>query len=163
MENMIKKTTIMDADGIRRALVRIAHEIIERNKGVDDVALVGIHTRGVPLAERIAAEIKKIEDVAVPVGALDITLYRDDLTTLGYHPVVRGTEIGFDLPAPSGPPSTPSWIWAAPGRSSWLCWWTAVTANCPSALITPARTYRRRAGNWWKSPWRKRARRMKSF
>lgn len=69
MENMIKKTTIMDADGIRRALVRIAHEIIERNKGVDDVALVGIHTRGVPLAERIAAEIKKIEDVTVPVGS----------------------------------------------------------------------------------------------
>ncbi|MEE3381442.1 MAG: bifunctional pyr operon transcriptional regulator/uracil phosphoribosyltransferase PyrR [Succiniclasticum sp.] len=97
MENMIKKTTIMDADGIRRALVRIAHEIIERNKGVDDVALVGIHTRGVPLAERIAAEIKKIEDVTVPVGSLDITMYRDDLTTLGYNPVVRGTEIDFDL------------------------------------------------------------------
>lgn len=59
MADMIKKTTVMDADGIRRALVRIAHEIIERNKGVDNVALVGIHTRGVPLAERIAAEIRK--------------------------------------------------------------------------------------------------------
>ena len=97
MADMIKKTTVMDADGIRRALVRIAHEIIERNKGVDNVALVGIHTRGVPLAERIAAELRKIEGAAVPVGSLDITLYRDDLTTLGYNPVVRGTELDFDL------------------------------------------------------------------
>lgn len=97
MKNIIKKTTIMDEDGIRRALVRISHEIVEKNKGVDHVALVGIRTRGVPLAERIAAEISKIEGVRVPVGSLDITLYRDDLTTMGYSPVIHGTEIDFDL------------------------------------------------------------------
>ena len=87
----------MDADGIRRALVRIAHEILEKNRGVEHVVLVGIRTKGVPLARRIAAEIKKIENKEIPVGSLDITLYRDDLTTMGYNPVIRGTEIDFDL------------------------------------------------------------------
>ena len=97
MKNVIKKTTIMDADGIRRALVRIAHEILEKNRAVEHVVLVGIRTKGVPLARRIAAEIKKIENKEIPVGSLDITLYRDDLTTMGYNPVIRGTEIDFDL------------------------------------------------------------------
>lgn len=97
MKNIIKKTSIMDEDGIRRALVRIAHEITERNRGVENVALVGIRTRGVPLAARIAEEIQKIENVAVPTGSLDITLYRDDLTTMGYNPVIHGTEIDFDV------------------------------------------------------------------
>ena len=87
----------MDADGIRRALIRIAHEITEKNRGVENVALVGIRTRGVPLAARIAEEIQKIENVEVPVGSLDITLYRDDLTTMGYNPVIHGTEIDFDI------------------------------------------------------------------
>ena len=87
----------MDADGIRRALIRIAHEITEKNKGVENVALVGIRTRGVPLAARIAEEIQKIENVKVPTGSLDITLYRDDLTTMGYNPVIHGTEIDFDV------------------------------------------------------------------
>ena len=87
----------MDADGIRRALIRIAHEITEKNKGVENVALVGIRTRGVPLAARIAEEIQRIENVKVPTGSLDITLYRDDLTTMGYNPVIRGTEIDFDV------------------------------------------------------------------
>ncbi|MBR2182396.1 MAG: bifunctional pyr operon transcriptional regulator/uracil phosphoribosyltransferase PyrR [Acidaminococcaceae bacterium] len=94
---MIKKTSIMDADGIRRALIRIAHEITEKNRGVENVALVGIRTRGVPLAARIADEIEKIENVKVPTGSLDITLYRDDLTTMGYNPVIHGTEIDFDI------------------------------------------------------------------
>ena len=97
MKNIIKKTSIMDADGIRRALIRIAHEITEKNRGVENVALVGIRTRGVPLAARIAEEIQKIENVAVPTGSLDITLYRDDLTTMGYNPVIHGTEIDFDV------------------------------------------------------------------
>ena len=97
MKNIIKKTSIMDADGIRRALIRIAHEITEKNKGVENVAIVGIRTRGVPLAARIAEEVKKIEGVAVPTGSLDITLYRDDLTTMGYNPVIHGTEIDFDV------------------------------------------------------------------
>ena len=97
MKNIVKKTSIMDADGIRRALIRIAHEITEKNRGVENVALVGILTRGVPLAARIAEEIQKIENVAVPTGSLDITLYRDDLTTMGYNPVIHGTEIDFDV------------------------------------------------------------------
>ena len=97
MKNIIKKTSIMDTDGIRRALIRIAHEITEKNKGVDNVAIVGIRTRGVPLAARIAEEVKKIEGVSVPTGSLDITLYRDDLTTMGYNPVIHGTEIDFDV------------------------------------------------------------------
>lgn len=97
MSNIVKKNVIMDSEAIRRALVRIAHEIIEKNKGVEDVVIVGIRTRGVPLAQRIAAEINAIENCEMTVGMLDITLYRDDLSTLGYNPVVHGTYINFDL------------------------------------------------------------------
>lgn len=97
MSNFVKKNVLLDAEAIRRAIVRISHEIIERNKGVEDVVLVGIHTLGVPMAERLAAAIEKIENVKVPVGMLDITMYRDDLSTLDYNPVVHGTEIDFDL------------------------------------------------------------------
>ena len=97
MSTAIKKKTIMDADAMRRALVRIAHEIVEKNKGVQDIILVGIRTRGVPLAKRIAEEIKVIENVEIPVGSLDITLYRDDLSTLAYNPIVHGTELNFDI------------------------------------------------------------------
>ncbi len=91
------KTILMDEDGIRRALTRIAHEIVEKNKGMEDLVLVGIRTRGVPLAERIAAEIERIEEVRPPVGTLDITLYRDDLSLLSYQPVVRATQIPVDI------------------------------------------------------------------
>lgn len=97
MSNFVKKNVIMDADAMRRAIVRIAHEIIERNKGVENVVLVGIRTRGVPIAERLAAAIREIEKVELPVGMLDITLYRDDLSTLAYNPVCHGTEIEFDV------------------------------------------------------------------
>lgn len=97
MGNFVKKNVIMDADAMRRAIVRISHEIIERNKGVEDVVLVGIRTRGVPIAERLAVAIKNIENVELPVGMLDITLYRDDLSTLAYNPIVHGTEIDLDL------------------------------------------------------------------
>lgn len=97
MGNFVKKNVIMDADAMRRAIVRISHEIIERNKGVEDVVLVGIRTRGVPIAERLATAIKNIENVELPVGMLDITLYRDDLSTLAYNPIVHGTEIDLDL------------------------------------------------------------------
>lgn len=91
------KTILMDEDGIRRALTRIAHEIVEKNKGMEDLVLVGIRTRGVPLAERIAGEIERIEGVRPPVGTLDITLYRDDLSLLSYQPVVRATQIPIDI------------------------------------------------------------------
>ncbi|TEB10281.1 bifunctional pyr operon transcriptional regulator/uracil phosphoribosyltransferase PyrR [Pelotomaculum propionicicum] len=95
---MVKeKAQILDKEGIRRSLTRIAHEIIERNKGTDNLILVGIRRRGVPLAERLAERIKDIEGGRVPVGILDITLYRDDLTTLAYQPLVRSTEIPFPV------------------------------------------------------------------
>ena len=97
MSKIVKKNVIMDADGMRRAIVRIAHEIVEKNKGVDKVVLVGIRTRGVPLAQRIAREVEHIEGVALPVGMLDITLYRDDLSALAYNPVLHGTDLPFDV------------------------------------------------------------------
>ncbi|RDV81675.1 bifunctional pyr operon transcriptional regulator/uracil phosphoribosyltransferase PyrR [Ammonifex thiophilus] len=91
------KAQILDAEGMRRTLTRMAHEILERNKGVENLALVGIRRRGVPLAKRLAALIREIEGQAVPVGALDITLYRDDLTQLSYQPIVYRTEIDFPV------------------------------------------------------------------
>lgn len=94
---MFEKAEIMDENGIMRAVTRIAHEIIERNKGIQDVILIGIQRRGVPLAQLIAKKILEVEGVQIPVGILDITFYRDDLTLLSEHPVVNGTEINFDV------------------------------------------------------------------
>lgn len=93
----IEKVQILDPDGIRRSLKRIAHEIVEKNKGIDDLLLVGIRRRGVPLAERLAELIKEIEGTQLLVGKLDITLYRDDLTALGDQPVVHGTDLPFSI------------------------------------------------------------------
>ncbi|MFZ5649983.1 MAG: bifunctional pyr operon transcriptional regulator/uracil phosphoribosyltransferase PyrR [Bacillota bacterium] len=92
-----QKAVILDREGIRRALTRIAHEIIERNKGTENLALIGIRSRGVPLASRLAAKIQQIEGREVPVGVLDITLYRDDLSTLATQPLVRKTEVHFQV------------------------------------------------------------------
>lgn len=92
-----QKARIMDSDSIRRVLTRIAHEIIERNKGTDNLVLLGIRRRGVPLARRLADKIREIEGGQVPVGVLDITMYRDDLTTLAHQPVVRQTEVTFSV------------------------------------------------------------------
>ena len=90
---------VMDADRMSRALTRIAHEILERNRGTSDLALVGIRTRGVPLARRIAHSLRDINHEEVPTGALDITLYRDDLMrhTVGPQPLVRLTDIPFSI------------------------------------------------------------------
>jgi len=90
---------VMDADRMSRALTRIAHEILERNRGLDELALVGIRTRGVPIARRIAKALKEINGDDVPTGALDITLYRDDLMRhpVGPQPLVRRTEIPFSI------------------------------------------------------------------
>jgi pyrimidine operon attenuation protein/uracil phosphoribosyltransferase len=90
---------VMDADRMGRTLTRIAHEIIERNRGVESLGLVGIRTRGVPLARRIARSLAEITHEDVPTGALDITLYRDDLMRqpIGAQPVVRSTEIPFSI------------------------------------------------------------------
>lgn len=97
MATLVDKTVLMDKDAIRRALTRISHEIVERNKGTAGIVLVGIRSRGIPLAERIAAAIEKIEGTRPAIGVLDITLYRDDLSTLAYQPVVRETEIPVDI------------------------------------------------------------------
>jgi len=88
---------VMDAGDIARALTRIAHEIVERNKGVKYLALVGIRTGGVYLAHRLVKRIQNIEGVQVPIGELDITLYRDDLALLKNQPVLRKTTVPFDL------------------------------------------------------------------
>jgi pyrimidine operon attenuation protein/uracil phosphoribosyltransferase len=87
----------MTADEIRRAIVRVSHEIVERQAGTDGLVLVGIQRRGVPLATRIAAAIEEHERVALPVGALDITFYRDDLSLIAQQPIVKGTAIPVDL------------------------------------------------------------------
>jgi len=94
---MKEKSKILDKDAISRALMRIAHEILERNKGTAQLCLVGIRNRGVYLAGRLAKCIQKIENIDVPVGILDITLYRDDLAMISGVPVVRKTEIDFDI------------------------------------------------------------------
>jgi pyrimidine operon attenuation protein/uracil phosphoribosyltransferase len=90
---------VMDADRMSRALTRIAHEIVERNRGAGELAFVGIRTRGVPIARRLAASLKQINGEEVPTGALDITLYRDDLMrhAVGPQPVVRRTEVAFSI------------------------------------------------------------------
>ena len=90
-----QRSQVMDADEIRRALTRVAHEIIEKNKGAERLAVVGIRRKGVPLAERLAALINEIEGAKVPVGILDITLYRDDFMTK--QPAVGQTDIPFDV------------------------------------------------------------------
>lgn len=94
---LIEKAEIMDAEKMRRALTRIAHEIVERNRGTDELVLIGIRKRGVPISERIRRLIEEIEGVALPLGILDITLYRDDLTTLAYQPIVHQTEVPFSI------------------------------------------------------------------
>ncbi|MBU8907086.1 bifunctional pyr operon transcriptional regulator/uracil phosphoribosyltransferase PyrR [Desertibacillus haloalkaliphilus] len=96
---MSQERVILDDQAIRRALTRIAHEIIERNKGIDDCVLVGIKTRGIYLANRLAERIEQIEGSSVPVGEVDITLYRDDLTvkTTSEEPLLKGTDVPTDI------------------------------------------------------------------
>jgi len=94
---MVEKAKVLDKEGVSRAITRIAHEIIEKNKGTDELCLVGIRNRGVYLAARLAECINKIEGKKIPVGALDITLYRDDLALASGQPLVRKTEIDFDI------------------------------------------------------------------
>jgi pyrimidine operon attenuation protein/uracil phosphoribosyltransferase len=92
-----ERAQILDPAGIQRAVTRIAHEIVERNNGTDGLVLIGLRSRGVDLARRIAKELKVIDGADVPVGALDVTLYRDDLDRVGPQPVVRKTEIPFSV------------------------------------------------------------------
>jgi len=94
---MEDKTLVMDCDSLTRCVKRIAHEILERNKGCKDVVLVGIKTRGIPLANRIAEFIKSIENVEVPVSSLNIAFYRDDLTKITPDPMVEKTDLNVDV------------------------------------------------------------------
>src|SRR3989338_4849445 len=92
-----EKAKVLDAEAIRRALTRVAHEIMEHHKGTEQLALIGIRTRGAFLAQRLAKEIEAIDESPVQVGILDITLYRDDLSRIAPNPIVRATDISFDV------------------------------------------------------------------
>src|SRR5690348_14250053 len=92
-----EKAQLMSASEIERTLVRLAHEIVEKNNGVENLVLVGVRRRGVPLAERLGELTSRIESRPVPVGVLDIQLYRDDLTTVDAAPVVKPTQLAFDI------------------------------------------------------------------
>ncbi len=94
---MKEKSKIMDKSGLLRTLTRMAHEILEKNKGTEDLVIIGVRTRGAYLAERLANLIQEIDGRRPPVGALDITLYRDDLSSVAQQPVVHKTEIDFDI------------------------------------------------------------------
>ena len=94
---LVHKASIMTQQEMQRALTRIAREIIERNKGADNLAMVGVHTRGVPIASRLANLIGSFEDQEPAIGKLDITLYRDDLSEISVQPLVRKTEVPFDI------------------------------------------------------------------
>ena len=96
-KNLTPKSTILDAQEMARIIRRMAVEIVERNGGVAGLMLAGIRTRGVPMAERIAAEIERMEGQKVPLGALDITLYRDDLSTIAAQPQVKGTHLPLPI------------------------------------------------------------------
>ncbi|KKB43939.1 bifunctional pyr operon transcriptional regulator/uracil phosphoribosyltransferase PyrR [Bacillus thermotolerans] len=95
----MEKAIVMDEQAIRRALTRVAHEILEKNKGIENCVLIGIKTRGIYLAKRLAERIKQIEGQEIPVGDLDITLYRDDLSikTINQEPQVKGSDIPVDI------------------------------------------------------------------
>lgn len=91
------KALILNAQDISRTLSRIANEIIERNRGTEGIAIIGVHTRGIPLAERLAAKLEQLEGHRVPTGRLDITLYRDDLSEVARQPIIRDTSVPFDI------------------------------------------------------------------
>jgi pyrimidine operon attenuation protein / uracil phosphoribosyltransferase len=95
--SFVEKNTIMSAKEVRRAMRRVAHEIIEANKGTDNLVLLGIQRRGVPLAKMLVEAIEEVEGVALPMGAIDITFYRDDLSTIGPAPRVSSTEMPMDV------------------------------------------------------------------
>jgi hypothetical protein len=162
---------ILNSEDIRRAVRRIAHEIIERNKDLRSIVLVGLHTRGVPLAQRLASAIEEFEGQRIAVGTLDIGLYRDDLAQIDVsRALIQPTEMPTDIEgknvilvddvsspaAASAPPSTPSRTSGARPRSSSPCSSTGVTANCQSAPITWARTYRLHSTKTYRSCSRRR-------
>jgi len=96
-QGLVRKAKIMDAERMERAIVRMAHEIAESERDLSELALIGIRTRGVPLAERLARALEKNEGIRPATGSLDITLYRDDLSTVAAQPLLRKTELTFDI------------------------------------------------------------------
>ena len=94
---MQTKSQIMDKAQMERSIHRMAHEIIEQNRGLEKIRLVGIRSRGVPLSDRLSNYLKVIENQEIPVGILDITLYRDDLSTISHQPVIKGSQLDFDI------------------------------------------------------------------
>jgi pyrimidine operon attenuation protein/uracil phosphoribosyltransferase len=97
MSQKKEKALILDKNGIDRAITRVAHEILEKNRGAKDLVLVGIQRGGVHIARRLAERIREIEKIVIPVGSLDITMYRDDLSTRKSQPVLQVTDINFDI------------------------------------------------------------------
>lgn len=91
------KAAILDSKGIQRSLTRVSHEIIEKNKGTENIILIGIKRRGYPLAQRIAKAIEEIEGIEIPVGSVDISLYRDDLTAINEQPIIKNSELGTNI------------------------------------------------------------------
>ena len=140
---------MLDQAGLDRALTRIAHEIVEQAGGAD-LALVGIKNRGETLAERIAEKIAGIESKRPAVGALDITLYRDDLGSRAEQPRVRSTEIPFSLKGITVV-LVDDVLFTGRASSAWPSSWTGGTASCPSVPTTSARTCPRAARNPWPS------------
>ena len=147
----VYKATLLDEAAVGRVLRRISHEIVEKNGGCEDLCIIGIKRRGVPLAETIAANSEMIEGVKIPVGTLDITFYRDDLTEISPDPVLHAQNIPFDLTGKrvvlvddvlyTGRTVRACRSSAAPPGFSSPCSSTAGTANCPSAAITSEKTY----------------------
>ena len=166
---------VLDAEEIRRALTRIAHEILERTHGGDEVVLLGIPTRGVPLARRLAARIGEFEGLEVPCGSLDVTMHRDDLRLRPARALGR-----TDLPASGVDGKTVVLVddvlysgrtvraaldaltdLGRPGPCNWPSWSTAAIASSPSAPTTWARTCRPLSGRWCTSCWRRSTRRTR--
>ena len=160
---------VMDADRIGRTLTRIAHEVVERNKGVGGLAIVGVRTRGVHIARRLATSLMEIAGEEVPTGSLDITLYRDDLMrhAVGPQPLVRRTEIPFSIDdrkilLVDDVLYTGRTVRAARSSTSaghdpfsWSSWWIADTGSCRSRPTTSARTCPPRSRRACRSGFRK--------
>ena len=154
MADKARARVVLDADDIERSLKRIAHEILERNKGAENLILLGIPTRGVPLARRLRDALREAGGVEVPAGSLDITMYRDDLrsnpirvphpTSIPDGGIDAATVVLVDDVFYSGR-TIRSALEADPRPSSSPSWWTAGTASCRFARTTSERTCRRRA------------------
>ena len=161
-----QKAKVMTDEDMERALKRMAHEIAERNKGIENVILVGIHRRGVPLAERIADLLEQFEGKRPAMGRLDITLYRMispfATPSLSYggptYPGISKVSVSCwwmtcsTRGVPFGPLWMPLWILAGRIRYSWRCWWIEGIGSFPSIRIMWVKIFPRRRARWWRFP-----------